>query len=189
MEKTKLIKVVNRDCGTVCYTIPEMGIKRAYAPREQKEVTFGELQALSYQPGGDVLLSDFLVIKDKDAAAELLGRVEPEYYYTADEIRHLLEYGSLDQLLDCLDFAPEGVLDLVKDIAVDLPLNDITKRRAIRDKLGFDVTRAIEIKNTKFDGEENDPNNRKLYSTTGNTKTRRVLPPEPPSYKIISTSK
>ena len=41
---------------------------------------------------------------------------------------------------------------MIKDMAVALPLNDVTKREAIRDKTGFDVTKAIEIKNTKYDG-------------------------------------
>ena len=37
-------------------------------------------------------------------------------------------------------------------MAVDLPLNDVSKRNAILDKMGFDVDKAIEIKNTKYDG-------------------------------------
>ena len=42
---------------------------------------------------------------------------------------------------------------MIKDMAVTLPLNDIAKRDAIKNKIGFDVTKAIEIKNTKYDGE------------------------------------
>lgn len=61
--------------------------------------------------------------------------------------------GTLDQFLDCLDFSPEAVKESIKDIAVELPLNDMAKRDAIREKLGFDVTKAIEIKNTKYDGD------------------------------------
>jgi len=57
----------------------------------------------------------------------------------------LLQHGSLDEFLDCLDFAPEGVLDLIKEYAVTLPLNDVAKRQAILDKLGFNVTVAIDL--------------------------------------------
>ena len=39
---------------------------------------------------------------------------EPEYFYTDKEIRELLTKGTLDQLKDCLDFAPEGVIDIIK---------------------------------------------------------------------------
>lgn len=60
--------------------------------------------------------------------------------------------GTLDQFLDCLDFAPESVKEIIKDMAVDLPLNDVRKRNAILDKMGFDVNKAIEIKNTGYDG-------------------------------------
>jgi hypothetical protein len=63
-----------------------------------------------------------------------------------------MKVGTLEQFLDCLDFAPESVLENIKDMAVSLPLNDVSKRNAIQEKLGFDVSKAIEIKNTKFDG-------------------------------------
>ena len=76
----------------------------------------------------------------------LLGKVEPEYDYTPTDIKNLLLNGSLDELLDCLDFAPEGVIEIVKDLAVELPLNDVAKREAILNKTGFNVTNAIEIK-------------------------------------------
>jgi len=39
-----------------------------------------------------------------------------------------MKTGSLDEFLDCLDFAPEGVTDLIKTLAVELPLNDVAKR-------------------------------------------------------------
>ena len=59
------------------------------------------------------------------------------------EIIDLIKTGSLDAWLDCLDFAPEGVLQIIKDAAVELPLNDVQKRDAIKEKLGFDVSAAI----------------------------------------------
>ena len=51
--------------------------------------------------------------------------------------------GSLDAFLDCLDFAPVGVIDLIKKFSVSLPLNDIDKRDALKKKTGFDVTVAL----------------------------------------------
>jgi hypothetical protein len=85
---------------------------------------------------------------------------EPEYHYSENDIKQLLTTGTLDQFLDCLDFAPDAIKDMIKDLAVDLPLNDMAKRQAIQDKLGFDVTKAIEIKNTKYDGGDPDDSNR-----------------------------
>ena len=51
--------------------------------------------------------------------------------------------GSLDEFLDMLDFAPMGEMDLIKQFAVSLPLNDIEKRRALKNKTGFDVNAAL----------------------------------------------
>lgn len=153
MNKDTLIKVVNKYNGTVGYTVPDLGVHRNFYPNETKEVTFDELEKLSFSPGGDVILKDFLEITDREAIAELFGRKpEPEYYYTREDIKTLLTSGTLDQFLDCLDFAPESIKEIIKDMAVDLPLNDVAKRNAIQEKLGFDVTKAIEIKNTKYDG-------------------------------------
>jgi hypothetical protein len=57
-----------------------------------------------------------------------------------------MQNGSLDEFLDCLDFAPEGVIDLIKTLAVELPLNDVAKREAILNKTGFNVDNAIRIR-------------------------------------------
>jgi len=76
----------------------------------------------------------------------LLGKVEPEYNYSKEEIIQLMKEGSLDEFLDCLDFAPEGVKELIKTLSVQLPLNDVAKREAILNKLHFNVDAAIRIK-------------------------------------------
>ena len=65
--------------------------------------------------------------------------------------------GSLDEFLDCLDFAPEGVRELIKVLAVELPLNDVAKRKAIFEKLGFNVDKAIEIEQESADADEEKP--------------------------------
>ena len=148
MDKNTLIKVLNRDNGAVVYSLPELnGLVRVYQSGETKEVPFKELQQLSYIPGGKELLEESLVILDNEKAIkQLLGQVELEYSYTEEDIKRLLISGSLDEFLDCLDFAPEGVKDLIKTLAVTLPLNDVKKREAIQDKLGFNVESAIRIK-------------------------------------------
>lgn len=146
MEKTTMIKVTNRDKGSVGYQIPDLGnLNRQYQPGETKEVPFEELERLSWVDGGLYILQNCLVIHNEEAVAALLHNVEPEYYYSKDDIIRLMQYGSLDEFLDCLDFAPEGVKDLIKDLAISLPLNDVQKRIAIREKLNFDVDNAIRL--------------------------------------------
>lgn len=147
MDRNTIIKICNRDDAAVFYDIPEMnGLHRVFQPNEVKEVTLEELIKLSYEPGGMDLLRNNFILNNKEAIDMILGKVEPEYNYTPADIKNLLLNGSLDELLDCLDFAPEGVIEILKDLAVELPLNDVAKREAILNKTGFNVTNAIEIK-------------------------------------------
>lgn len=154
IDKDRMVKVINKFNGIVGYTIPEMNLHRNFYPKENKDIRFEELERLSFVPGGDSILKDYLEIADEDVIMALFNqKPEPEYHYSEDDIKELLTVGTLDQFLDCLDFAPNVVKEMIKDFAVKLPLNDMNKRQAIQEKLGFDVTKAIEIQNTKYDGE------------------------------------
>lgn len=188
INKETLIKVENRDQSKVGYKIPELGgLRRQFEPKEIKEITMDELRKLSYIPGGKVLLSDYLIIHNDEAIEELLGEVAPEYYYTNEEIEHLLLEGTLPELLDCLDFAPQGVLDVVKQKAIKMKLNDIEKREAISEALGFDINNAIKIE-TEIEKEVGKPESTKKErrvnntNTTGEKKERRVTESK---YKIV----
>ena len=152
IDKNTLIKVINKDSGVVGYTIPELNIHRNFHAGEGKEISFDELEKLTFIPGGETILKQYLEIADEEAVKQLFSvPSEPEYHYTKEDIKKLMETGTIEQFLDCLDFAPEVVKELIKTMAVELPLNDISKREAIKEKLNFDVTKAIEIKNTKYD--------------------------------------
>ena len=154
IKKDTKIKVINKFNGTVGYDVPELGVHRNFYPKESKDISFDELEKLSFIPGGDDILKNYLEITDENVVMELFNeKSEPEYHYSEEDVKKLLTAGSLDQFLDCLDFAPDAIKDMIKDMAVELPLNDMAKRNAIQEKLGFDVTKAIEIKNTKYDGE------------------------------------
>ena len=159
IDKDTMISVVNKYGGIVGYTVHDLGIHRNFYPNETKQIRFEELEKLSYEPGGATILKDFLEIKNDEAISLILNQeMEPEYHYTINDIKEVMLNGTLDQFLDCLDFAPKAVQDQIKDLAVQLPLNDMAKREAINDKLGFDVTMALTIKNTKLDGGEEGAN-------------------------------
>lgn len=184
MDKNTIIKICNRDNAAVFYDIPEMnGLHRVFQPNEVKEVTLEELIKLSYEPGGMSLLKNNFILNNKEAIKIILGQVEPEYNYTPADVKNLLLNGSLDELLDCLDFAPEGVIELVKTLAVELPLNDVVKREAILEKTNFNVTNAIQIKkDTEADIPQPAaaPTKRRVVkkaesSSTEETKGRRVI--------------
>lgn len=143
MDKNKIFQVKNRSASMVIYNIPEDNIRREFAPGETKRITFDELEKLSYQPGGRELMANFLQIIE-EAATEALGiHREPEYNLSEEQIIELLKNGSQDAFLDALDFAPTGVIDLIKKFAVSLPLSDLNKIAALKEKTGFDVTKIL----------------------------------------------
>lgn len=182
--KNRVFNCKNRSYGTIIYSIKEDNIRREFHPGETKEISFNELEKLSFQPGGRELIERYLQITDKEVTEKLNITTEPEYYFSEDEIKDLILNGSLDAFLDCLDFAPVGVLDLIKKMAVTLPCNDIAKRRAIKDKLGFDVNKAIVHIEEEKDNDEVE---------TQVVTTRRVKVEEPkserrsiPNYKVVN---
>ena len=141
--KTYYYNVKNRSAGTVLYTIPEDNVRRRFTPGETKRISYEELLHLSYQPGGREMMANFLQIQSAGVPKSFGIKTEPEYYMSEKDVVELLKHGSLDAFLDCLDFAPEGVIELVKQFAVSLPLTDYDKRQALKTKTGFDVDAAI----------------------------------------------
>ena len=144
LNKDTMVNVTNRSNSLVGYYIPELNIKRRFSVGETKRISAEEIRALSWTKGGKVLISDHLIVENEELINELLYNIQPEYYYTADDVVDLLLNGSEDQLLDALDFGGEGVKGLIKDKAVDLKLNDVRKREIIQEKTGFNVSGAID---------------------------------------------
>lgn len=138
-----IYKVKNRSASRVGYSIPEDGIRRTFAPGEVKNITYNELLKLSYQPGGREMMVQFLQILSEAGLDKLNIHAQPEYYMSEQQVVDLLRTGTIDAFLDALDFAPVGVIDLIKKFAVQLPLNDMNKRKALYEKTGFDVTKAL----------------------------------------------
>lgn len=138
-----MYNVKNRSSSMVVYKIPETNLRREFAPGEVKRIPFGELEKLTYQAGGRELIENFLQILEEEVTNDLNVRREPEYNMSEQQVVDLLRNGSLDAFLDALDFAPMGVQDLIKTFAVQLPLTDLNKRRALKEKTGFDVDKAL----------------------------------------------
>lgn len=143
IKQDTMYNVKNRSSSTVVYRIPESNLRREFAPGETKQIPFGELEKLTYQQGGRELLEQFLQIVDEVVTSNLNIRREVEYDMSEAQVVALLQNGSLDAFLDALDFAPLGVIDLIKTLAVKLPLTDLNKRKALKDKTGFDVDKAL----------------------------------------------
>ena len=182
------VRVENRDNTLVGYVVPETNIIRRFNEQETKEIPMGELRQMVQVKGHRNLIKNHLIIHSKEAVDELMPDAEPEYFYTAKDVDFLLSRGTLDQLLDALDFAPEGVINLIKDEAVKTNLNNVDKREAILSKTGFDVTKAIEIRrlaNTKTEAEVKTRRATPITETTTDTDSdapiRRTVAPK---YKV-----
>lgn len=177
----KMCKVTNRSAGRVIYNIPEDHIRREFYNKETKEIALSELEKLAQQPGGRKLIYNYLSIQDADTIGHLVNRpIEPEYWLTEDKIPEWMNTCSLDEFKDALDFAPEGIKDLIKKYAVSLPLNDFAKRQALFEQLGFNVTKAIE--NSGEEGESaktSKPAERRVIrNENAETQRRVVIKPE-----------
>jgi len=70
-EVTKFYNVKNRSAGVVIYRIPEDNIRREFMPGETKVIPLLELQKLSYQPGGQMVMNNFLQIQGIEAQSTL----------------------------------------------------------------------------------------------------------------------
>ena len=187
LDKTSIIKITNRSTGIVGYSVPDLNIQRSFTPGETKEVTVEEVQRLSFTKGGKKLLEKYFILHNEDVVEEILGEVEPEYFYTEAEVKELLLRGSLEQLDDCLTFGNEGVFDMIKKLAVDLEINDISKRDLILKKLGYNVTNAINV--SKMDSEdkseENEATSKRKSSPINLDKPQRKAA-SPQKYKVTS---
>lgn len=198
MDEKELISVRNRNNGFTGYSIPDRGIWRDFAPGEAKRISLEELQQLQYQPGGDYTLKNLLVVENQSALDYLNMEVEPEYNYTEDDIRSLLLSGTIDQLKDFLDFAPDGAIELCKDIAVKEEIPDIRKRNIITEATGFNINSAINVNHIMEEEEEQKETAKKERRVKAESdtpveegKTRRTAPlqagaPSVPQYKVVT---
>lgn len=186
MDMKTLMNVKNRSASMVVYTAMldnGMNVRREIRAGETIKVPYEELVKLSYQPGGRGLMENFLQVEAPEAIADLSLHTEPEYHMNEAQIIDLIRNGSMDAFLDCLDFAPTGVMDLIKKFAVELPMNDSAKRMALKEKTGFDVDKALA---------NNAPDTEDLGQVEAPAAARRVQPASTPGrrteskYKVVS---
>lgn len=184
-----MYKVKNRGASTVVYKIPDKGIRREFKPGQIMQISSEELEELTFQPGGTLILSQFLQIMDLDGIQAARIKTEPEYHMSEQDVAKLIMNGSLDAFLDALDFAPIGVIDLIKKLSISIPMVDIQKRKALKEKTGFDVEAALKHQ------EEDKEDDQKTILKTNNNGERRVQPEAAPAgrrttpkYNIIKTA-
>ncbi len=188
---TIMYNVKNRSAGVATYKIPELGVRRSFQAGEVKKISAEELEKLTYRPGGMALLANFLQIMEPEAIAKVGLRTEPEYNMSEKDIINLMKNGSLDEFLDCLDFAPPGVIDLIKKFSVSLPMTDFQKVNALKAKTGFDAAAALKhvMEEKEDDGQDT------ILKTSGERRVKKEESADAPArrtapkYNVVSTDK
>ena len=176
-----IVHVKNLTDNPVVYLIPEDNIRRVFAPYEEKAITKEELNKVYYQPGGATLIQDFLQIKDEETAVEF--GVDPdvfhnEYSWDVEKVDKVLREEHIDVLHDALDFAPDGIIDLIIDRAVAIRVPDVNKRALIYKETGKNIDQMIknQIELEKLVGtqETEKPRERRVKTENAAPTERRV---------------
>ena len=183
MDVTRKVKVWNRNSANSVYYIDEMRMLREFAPAGKHGdvllIPISELQALSYVQGGHTMLTEHLLIKEQEVCEFLGIPVEPEYYYGVEEVKTLLSEGTIEQLMDCLEFAPAGVKDLLVKYAVDDKVDSYEKRELISKAMGVNIT--ARIKNNELS--EIEPSGEETRASNSERRATPIKPKEEPSSK------
>ena len=173
---SEITNLLDCTCG---YIVDLTGVRRILPPHASFKVKASELRELFYQRGGQELLHNYIRVGNKALAQEFGVDVDntPEYNWGRKDVIDALNNPDIDVLLDALDFAPDGIKQLIADVAVETEVSDVNKRKAISDKLGIDVDAMITNKYLaaqKAEEKEEKPAHRRTAAKKTTTSTRRV---------------
>lgn len=139
------MNVINRSDGNVVYSLPELNIRRVFVPGESKDLSEQELNALWQIDGGASLLRNELMVQDEEWVKKMMPYAPIEYFWLVSDVDKCILEDSLELFKETLEYAPTGVIDLIKARAWQLPMTDLNKMDALKQKTGFDTLKAIEV--------------------------------------------
>lgn len=179
LKDTDYVEVQNLADHKVVFVDGDNHRRVVFQPQETKKISVEMLNALNFRYGGSVLLQNYLSVKDKDLARSFgVSDDTIEYNWTKTDVDNLLKTGSMDALLDALEFGPDAIKELIASRAVDLKINSVDKRKAITEYTGRDID--AQIKN-KEDYEKSlpevathAPSRRRVKNASQNSETQTV---------------
>lgn len=178
LKDTTMVPVRNMVDHKVVYVIPELNRRVVFEPFQKKEIQAGELRALNYSTGGEVLLHNYLCVLSNDLRNEFnIPKDQVEYDWTLNDIHKVLEDLStpIEALEDALDFAPDGIRELIVDSAVKWKIPDSNRRKIVSRMTGVNVDKMIEfMEATEESGNQYAPQTRRLSKTEPTTSGRRI---------------
>lgn len=144
LQDKDLVEVRNLVDHMVVYKLDELNRRVVFNPFETKKVSVDELRRLNYQHGGQILIHNYLSIQNQELRKEFgIDPTMVEYDWTLKDIDAALTSRPMDELLDALEFGPEGIKNMLVDRAVQLKIPDTNRRKAIQDIMGVDVNSMI----------------------------------------------
>ncbi len=175
-----LVSIRNMVNHKVVYVLPDWNRKVVFEPFQERKIPAGELRALHYTTGGYNLLHDYLCVENADLRAEFeIPKDQIEYDWKLDDIKHLLldNNALIESLQDALDFAPEGIREMIIDYAVIWRIPDSNKRKVISQMTGIDIDKQIEFSELVDNNaaEDTTPSHRRVKNTTQTRTGRRVI--------------
>lgn len=145
----KRYKVTSKYNGYVTVTPTNTGYRYIWTNiNASLDLTLEEIKNILNTPGGRDILENKVIIEDADLVKDLGLDVEPEYYYTENDVENLLANGTVAQLKDTIDFAPEGTISLIVETATKMKLGDRNKLQVIKEMTGANVEQMITINAT-----------------------------------------
>lgn len=176
IDDSELVPVKNMMRNEVGYTLSN-GVSRHFAPHMTIRIKASELRDLSYESGGLDFLRNYVCVGNADLAEEFgISNDLIEYTWTEQDVVNALTTSDLDVLLDALDFAPDGILDELRDKAVELEIADGNRIAAINKRMGVDINNMIKNKHaydTVDTKSEEAPKQRRSSTAKKTTTTRR----------------
>lgn len=177
IDGSELVPVKNMMGHEVGYTTIN-GVTRHFAPHMTINIKASELRDLSYETGGLIFLQNYVRVGNPTLAAEFgISDDAIEYNWNEDDIVKALTTSDLDVLLDALDFAPEGIVEELKNKAIELEIADGNRIAAINKRLGVDINTMIKNKHaydSKDDKAETETKQRRSTAKKSTTPTRRT---------------
>ena len=146
VENDELIEVRNLTDSPVVYKSYD-GHRREFKGGQSFMIPAIELRQLGYDRGGLELLRNYLHVDNFELAEEFgvtKDSYDNEYSWKLPDIDKVLKTGSMDELQDALDFAPQGIVDTILSRAIETRLNDVEKRQAISKATHANIDAMIE---------------------------------------------
>jgi hypothetical protein len=156
------VKVWSTSMGEVVYALQDPKVHRSWKSGEVKILTFHEVYQLANSSGGMPLLANHLQIRDPKVRKALQLPMEPEYLYTDEDARKLVNSGTEEEILDAIEFGPRSLAAAIRYYAI-LDIDSLEKMKFFNNLFRMNIQQIRD--NLKDDGTE---------TTVENTSKRRV---------------